>query len=89
MAEVDAKVGLPQDGAGQQVAAKSISRDDGSTVLREEVVVADGSKPTASQTVSGERGRGKAWTVDDELVKEMRALRLVMEDLRELLMEKL
>jgi len=85
--EVDAVVGLPQDGAGKQVAVKEIKRADDSTVERQEVVLTDGSDPIGSQTVRGDRGRGRALTQDTELAEEIYKLRLVLEDIRGLLMK--
>lgn len=85
--ELDANVGLPIEGAGKKVATKELTRDDGSVVERQEIVAADASDVAATQTVKGERGRGKALTRDLELAEEIRMLRVVLEDIRALLMK--
>lgn len=85
--EVDASVGMPIDGAGKKAATKEVTRDDGSVVERQETITADASVAGATQTVVGDRGRGRAYTRDQDLADEMRMLRVVLEDIRELLMK--
>lgn len=83
--EVDAIVGLPQEGPGKQVATKEVKRDDGSTVERQETVTADARRPNATQSVRGERGRGEAAVYDNAVLEELAAIRRILEQLREML----
>jgi hypothetical protein len=87
--EVDAIVGLPQDGPGKQVGVKEVKRADDSTVERQETVTADASDPNATQSVRGERGRGRAASFDAAVLSELQAIHKTLDHIRDLLLQAL
>ena len=83
----DSYVQVATDGSGKKMDNAALTRDDGTVVYRERVVIASDEDPGVEAKVDGEDGRGKLSVTDRESADDIFTVLCEIRDMLKIFLE--